>query len=273
MEETVVRRAAPRRGRLARRAWGCVTQVLNLLSLLLTFLTCLSALIFVLLFRDPSLLALIPGGGTYVAATQPKLVARYQTPTPRPGDVVFPTLPPEWTPSDTPTITLTPLPSTQTPVPSGTPVTPTRTATVTSTATGTRRPGGPTLTPTATRAKFNYVLLNGAPTYLANSINSSGCNWWGIAGQAFDLSDRTVIGLTVHLEGGGLSLDALTGSQPAIGPGGYEIPLGNHPVATDGTYRVQLRSNTGAALSDNLVIQTFGDCAKNLILVNFKQNH
>lgn len=269
MEETAVRPAAPRRAARARRAWGCVSQLFNLLSLLLLFLTCASAMIVWALFRNPALLSNFPGGATWVAATQPQLVARFETPTPDPNRVNFPTLPPEWTPTDTPTVTITPVPNTQTTVPSGTP----RTATVTPTPTRTRRPGEPTPTRTATRAPFNYVLQNGAATYLANFINSSGCNWWGIAGQAFDLNDRTVIGLTVHLEGGGLSLDALTGSQPAIGPGGYEIPLGNHPVATDGTYHIQLRSNTGAALSDDLTIQTFGDCSKNLILVNFKQNH
>jgi hypothetical protein len=273
MEQTVVRPAARRRARPARRGWGCVSQALNLLSLFFTLLACFTAAVFALLFRDPSLLALLPEGGTYVAATEPRLIARYVTPTSSSGDVVFPTLPPEWTATVTATGTLTPLPSTPTPVPTGTPQAATRTPTITPTATRTRRPGGPTLTPTATSAVFKYALQNNAPTYLANFINSSGCNWWGIAGQAFDLNDHTVIGLTVHLEGAGLSLDALTGSQPAIGPGGYEIPLGNHPTATDGTYHIQLRSNTGAALSDNLEIQTFGDCSKNLILVNFKQNH
>jgi hypothetical protein len=68
-------------------------------------------------------------------------------------------------------------------------------------------------------------------------------------------------------------VDALSGSQPKYGPSGWEVPLGNAPQATTNTYRVQLRESTGQALSEAVVLQTFNDCNRNQILINFVQNH
>jgi hypothetical protein len=188
-------------------------------------------------------------------------------------------LPPIWTPSETPTITGTPPPPTRSPIPSSTSAfpspTPTRTKTPTATATRpTPTSTGPTPLPTVTRSAFNYTLQTGSPTYLGNFLNDSGCKWFGIVGRAFGMDGNPVINLTVHLEGGGITADVLTGSGPsALGPGGYEIPLSDHPIETTNTYRVQLRRNTGNNLSDVYAIPTFGDCQRNLVLVNFFQNH
>ena len=115
-----------------------------------------------------------------------------------------------------------------------------------------------------------YGLQPGSPTYLANFLNTFGCNWLGIAGRAFGADSNPVIGLTVHLDGG-LNTDVMTGSGPgAVGPGGYLIPLGDHPLATTGVYFIQLRDNVGAPLSAVFMIPTYADCNRNLIIVNFK---
>jgi hypothetical protein len=121
---------------------------------------------------------------------------------------------------------------------------------------------------------FNYTLQAGSPTYFTNFVNTSACNWFGIVGRAFGMDGNPVINLTVHLEGGGIVMDVLTGSGPsAIGPGAYQIPLSDHPIDTTDTYRVQLRNNTGTNQSDVFAIRTFGDCSRNLVMVNFFQNH
>ena len=115
-----------------------------------------------------------------------------------------------------------------------------------------------------------FGLQPGSPSYLANFLNIFGCNWFGIAGRAFGRDSNPVIGLTVHLEGGGINQDVVTGSGPgALGPGGYEIPISDQPIATTGVYFIQLRTSTGAPLSAQFMIPTYADCAKNLILVNF----
>jgi hypothetical protein len=188
-----------------------------------------------------------------------------------------PTLPPEWTDTPTPTVTDTPLPS-DTPLdtPTGTErptVTSTPTITFTPSKTPTLTPTGPTLTPSKTRSAFQFTLQNNQPSYLKNYANTAGCNWMGIAGQVFDLSGNVMLNLLVHLEGGGLNADAVTGSRIEYGPGGYELFLGAPAKDTTNTFRVQLRSAQGQPLSDVYVINTFADCNKNLILVNFVQNH
>jgi hypothetical protein len=187
------------------------------------------------------------------------------------------TFPPTWTPPGTPTVTNTRPPSetptetpTETPRPTGT-LTPTVTLTPSKTQTFT--PTGPTPTPSRTLSPFNYLMQNGHPTYMQNWANTAGCSWLGIAGQVFDLSGRSVQGLYVHLEGGGLNVDAPTGAKPAYGPSGYELYLTDHVVNTTDIYKVQLRDSAGKALSDWYLVPTFQDCAKNLILVNFEQNH
>ena len=117
---------------------------------------------------------------------------------------------------------------------------------------------------------YPYILQPGSPTYLANFINTSGCNWFGVVGRVFGPDGNPVLDLIVHLEGGGLSVDALTGSgPPALGPGSYVIVLGDHPRATTGVYFIQLRNTAGTPLSDIYSIPTYADCSKNLVMVNF----
>ncbi len=266
--------AGPFGGRWA----GCLAALFNVLAALFLLLSVLGVLAVVAVYNGA--LAYVPGGSAYLPPTEPVIIRVAALPT-LPGGtalVQFPTLPPEWTPTITPTITLTPLPGTASPVPSGTLAVPPYTAThlPTPTATATRRFTGPTPKPTFTRAPNNYTftLQPGSPTYLTNFINTSGCNWFGIVGRAFGLDGNPVINLTVHLEGGGINADTVTGSGPsAMGPGSYELPISDHPIQTTNTYQVQLRNNTGTNLSDVYAIPTYGDCSKNLVMVNFAQNH
>lgn len=131
----------------------------------------------------------------------------------------------------------------------------------------------PTITLTRTLSPFPFTLQDGNPYYFQNFANTAGCNWLGIAGQVFDLSGNVMLNLIVHLEGGGLNMDAITGARIEYGPGGYELYLGNTPIDTTDVYRIQLRTATAQPLSDFYVIPTFADCKKNLVLVNFVQNH
>jgi hypothetical protein len=200
------------------------------------------------------------------------------TPTPKPtlttaaSSPDVPTFPATWTPT---TPTLTPTRPTSTPTtepPTINPLntrTPTNTATTTATATKTLTPGPPT----KTLSPLPYTLQTGSPAYLRNYVNTAACKWMGIVGQAFGLDGKPQLNLYVRLEGGGLSLEGVTGSQPAIGPGAYQIVLGDHPVDTTDTYRVQLRNASGQPISDTYIIPTKGDCNSNLVLVNFAQNH
>jgi len=287
MEETAIRPARPRRAR--RRGAGCLGAVLNLASIGLLLLTGLAVLLVALLFIYPDVLRFVPGGSAWmplgdvplpptavalVLPTQPGAASSDTSP------VGFPTLPPEWTATETATITGTPLPHTLTPEPTETSVRPTRTPRQSATPTATPTPTGPTPTPsrtptpTITRSAFAYTMQDETPTYLPNLINNASCNWFGIAGRAFGLDGGPVIGLMVQVVAGDVVLPLVqTGSQPAIGPGGYEVFLDDHPIASTDVYRVQLFTNTGTPLSEQFGLTTYGDCNRNLVMVNFVQNH
>jgi hypothetical protein len=244
----------------------------NALSVLLVAGTCLSLAVVAVVFAAPGI---VPE--PFRASTAPDIATLALLPTlaapPSPTETsLLPVFPPTWTPAGTPTVTLTRTPpntptATLTPTPTST-VTPTPTITLTPSKTLTPTPTGPSPTPSITLSPFNYLLQGGHPIYMQNWANQAGCSWLGIAGQAFDLSGRPVQGLYVHLEG---VADVATGNNQAYGPGGYEIYINNHVM--DNSYRIQLRDAAGHALSDWYTIPTFNDCSRNLVLVNFVQNH
>jgi hypothetical protein len=82
--------------------------------------------------------------------------------------------------------------------------------------------------------------------------------------------------MTIRLTGkyDGKSKTELTVSSiaPAYGKSGYEFFLGTTPVASKGGLYLQLLDQGGVPLSDNIYIDTFTDCTKNLALVRFKKN-
>ena len=119
----------------------------------------------------------------------------------------------------------------------------------------------------------HFVLQPGNPKYTQN-FNDLDCAYLGIAGQVFDSSDpgNPISFLRIQVQGGRLDYYTVTGSQPAFGPGGYELFLGYAPIDTTDVYSVQVRDASGLPLSDAYFIPTYDDCEKNLILVNFVQD-
>jgi hypothetical protein len=59
---------------------------------------------------------------------------------------------------------------------------------------------------------------------------------------------------------------------PAYGQSGYEFFLGAVPISSDGLLYIQILDQAGLPLSDNVYIDTFNDCSKNLVLVRFRKN-
>ena len=138
-------------------------------------------------------------------------------------------------------------------------------------------PGGPAPTTTRTPSAFQFTLQPGSPVHLANFANNQGCNWFGVSGQVFDLKNKDISGLIVHIDGpNGLSIDALTGSAQKYGASGYEFTLGVTPVDTTNAYRIQLRDGSAQLLSDSIYFPTYGNCQsnpRNHVIINFLQNH
>jgi len=176
-------------------------------------------------------------------------------------------LPPRPTPTSVPTLILQP---TETPQPTAT------------------RPEYPPLEPTQTPddtddddfisdppdTDVKYILQDGGPFYLPNFTHpEQGCAWMGVAGQVFDDNAIEVLGLTIiagnDFAGEDSQRAAITGQSTAYGLGGYEILLANNPVASSQAYYVQVFDPQGQPISEQIYFDTFDDCERNLILVNF----
>ena len=160
---------------------------------------------------------------------------------------------------------------------SGSTVTPSQTITQTTAVTQTPTPTfTPTVTPSPTLELMPFILI-GEPEFLSSALirPSLGCEWLIIAGQVWDLQDAPVRGLTLHLFGelDGYEIDrfALTGSATNYGESGYEFTLENMLVDSQETLFIQLVDANGIPFSQPYELETFKDCQKNLILVNFKQ--
>lgn len=184
---------------------------------------------------------------------------------PTEGPLVFP---PTWTPTATlePTATRTPAPtstSTSTPVPPTPPL-------------GTP----PTETPTYIPGAYSFEII-GSPEAIASTTfrPDSGCNGMWLAGRVLDISGAPLNQMIIQLHGsiGGKLIDgtglmiSVSGFAPIYGPAGYEFWLADKPIASRGTLWVQLTDQANLALSPKIYFDTYDDCSKNLILINFKQ--
>lgn len=136
----------------------------------------------------------------------------------------------------------------------------------------------PTLAPTvtATAVPMPYSIQANTPVYLQNFAHpAAACKWMGVAGQAFDKGGKTVNNLVVEVsgtvDGKPFSQITLTGLAAAYGPGGYEIPLDGKALDSTGALQVALYDLAGKPLIAPFTFDTFADCQKNLILINFAE--
>ena len=142
------------------------------------------------------------------------------------------------------------------------------------TNTPTNTPLPATATPSASDMK--YDVQSDSPVYIPNFAHADlACSWMGIAGQVFDKAGSPLPGVVVVAEGSlnakPLEIIRLTSLDSAYGPGGFEIPLADQPVDSNGTIYVSIYDLDGNLLSTPLALQTYNDCDKNLIVVNFKE--
>jgi hypothetical protein len=121
-----------------------------------------------------------------------------------------------------------------------------------------------------------YALQAGSPTWLENIMHpEAGCDWMGVGGQVFDLQSAPIQNLVIAVSGllNGEALDrvSLTGIATQYGDGGYEVFLSDRPIDSRQSLWVQVQDLNGSQLSEKVYFDTFADCQKNLILVNFVQ--
>jgi hypothetical protein len=139
------------------------------------------------------------------------------------------------------------------------------------------------ISPTATTYSPIYLFtVKGSPVGMSNLVfhPSLNCNWQGVAGKVTDIQGKPVDNLYIRLTGtyNGQPVDKATlsgGAKYNIGDGGYEIVLeiGSAPIASSGLLTIQLMdSSTEIPLSAPITFDTYSECDKNLILINFQQS-
>ncbi len=136
----------------------------------------------------------------------------------------------------------------------------------------------PTKTPKPTstpKAPFSAT-TNAIESIIIPHLVDQGCNWQGIGGTVDDTNSSPIIGMVVRavgtLNGKSVNLTTVSGVSPDYGKSGFEFVLGTVPVSSTDTLYLQLLDQAGLPLSDNVYIDTFTDCKKNLVLVRFKKN-
>lgn len=189
-----------------------------------------------------------------------------------PAELEFPTatptpqlvLPATWTPQPTvqPSATFTPKPS----------ATPDATVTAFPMFTS-----SPTAESTEIEGSKPFVVDQGSPVAISSETfhPESGCNWMSVAGQVLDMSGAPLNGVVIKLSGvlAGEFRDqtSLSGVAPQYGQAGYEFFLTDEPVASRDALWLQLFDVAGLPMSDKVYFDTFDDCDRNLIFINFRQ--
>ena len=222
----------------------------DILSIVVLILTACIAGYYAMVFASPNII-LNPFSPMRLEANLPPTLIPTAT-----------SLPATWTPSATPFI-----PPTDTPRPTFTPVyTPTLFSLV---------PPTSTLKPSAT-PKAPY---SASVQYIASSKYRPefGCNWLGVAGIVLDKKGAHHIYVQVllfgDLKGQPINNITVSGTAPQYyGASGFEMQLSETPVDTSKTLYLQLRDQGGIPLSENVYINTYGSCDKNMVFVTFKEN-
>jgi hypothetical protein len=133
-----------------------------------------------------------------------------------------------------------------------------------------------TLTPTQPLSGDGpaFIIMDGNPLYLGHP---DGCNGMYVAGNVVDINGAPLPLMLIRVQGilGGQSLgleDTLSGQAQQYSESGWEIKLSANPIASTGTVWLELFDPvTEDAVSDLIFFDTFNDCSKNLIMINFVQ--
>ena len=127
--------------------------------------------------------------------------------------------------------------------------------------------------PTLTVETLTFVVENGKPRYLPHP---NGCDGLFLAGHITDIDNNPLVHMTVQvsgvLNGELIFLEAFSGTNTNYTISGWEIKLADAPAESFQSITVALYEQGGwEPISQELVIDTFNDCSRNLIEINFIQ--
>jgi len=119
-----------------------------------------------------------------------------------------------------------------------------------------------------------FSVQHGTPIGIRNFTNpQDNCEWMTVGGQVFGEDERPISGLLVQvkgdIEGNEIAKFAFTGGSMSFGEGGYEINLTEHIISTRNSITIQLKDVNGLPLSPKIDFDTYGECKKSLVMINF----
>jgi hypothetical protein len=112
--------------------------------------------------------------------------------------------------------------------------------------------------------------IDEAPKYAKNT-GPDGCAWMSIAGNVLDLEGNPLTSVGVQVRGENFESFQWAGAEPRFGVSGYEVILNLSPYVANWT--IQLISDNVRPLSREISVQSSSDCNRNVVIVNFIQNH
>lgn len=123
-----------------------------------------------------------------------------------------------------------------------------------------------------------FQIQEGSPVALDGSVfhPELGCNFLGVAGQAFDLNGIPMSGLRIQISGTLAGADVnklgLTGAATQYGDGAYyEIQLADQPTVSEGMLQIAVLDANDQLISPRVTFSTTDSCQQNLILINFSE--
>lgn len=103
------------------------------------------------------------------------------------------------------------------------------------------------------------------------------CNWLGVGGKVLNADGTTLqfqeILMGGTLDGKTISYFTLSGTASQYGKSGFELVLGDHPIASTQTLWIQLLDNTAKPLTGRIYVDTYDTCTQNLVMVVFTKNN
>jgi hypothetical protein len=177
-------------------------------------------------------------------------------------------------PTQSPVDTQPPLAQTDT-IPTATTAVPTEGSTLNPLPSATPFATGDVTPTTPSTGMIHFKTQDGMPIHLPHS---DGCGGLYIAGNVIDMVGNPLVFMLVRVGGtlGGETLqleDALSGSNPNYTESGWEVKIADAPIDSTGTVFVELYTlESEDPVSDLIILDTYNDCNRNLILVNFLQD-
>lgn len=132
-------------------------------------------------------------------------------------------------------------------------------------------------TPTEPAGSSYPFVLQSEPAAIEAAVlhPDIGCDWMGVGGQVLGLQGQPIPGITVQLSGSldgkVINLTSLTGTVLQFGDAGYEFKISDLPQDTNGVFWLRLVDQANLPLSGRTYFNTYAECGKNLVVVNFKQ--